>query len=943
MSDSIARAEPPILATKLFAPRLRDRVVRRQRLTSLLDEASGLVVVSAPAGFGKSTILADWLEAGEVPSAWLSLEPADNEPRRFLRYTARALGSLAPNLREALSPCLQAPQLPAADIVLLPLLNALSRLEGRHVLVFDDYHSIQSQQVHALMEHWIDHAPPQLCLVLATRVDPPFSLSRWRGQGRLMELRAQDLRFSRDESHLFLQEVMGLDLSPHLSRALQQRTEGWIVGLQMAALSLRGQQEVAPFVEAFTGSHRFVLDYLTDEVLANQPANVLDFLLLASLLERFCAPLCDALLGSDGSRLLLEKLDSENLFLIPLDGDREWFRFHHLFRQLLERQAALRIPAEEVLALRRRACDWLMEESLPDEAMAQALAAEDQERAISVLRRFAEPNLQVGNAATVMRWFDQVPLAWLEARPRLGLTRAIALFLAVRWSELETWAPHLQELLVSDLGEEVEGKALTLAACAAAVRGDRPGTVAAARRALTLLSPEDALLRGVAAITLGVSLLLLSEYDEARAAFAEAARWSRLGPDPLDLDSTCSYYEGRIALIRGQSREALERHQQAWARSCETGSPMPMASLSLVGQAEVYLEGSDFHRATELANQAITLNRGCFPFNEMRARIILVEVARGQRRVQIALERIQDLMELMQDAAGKPWEAIAPFFRLRLVALQTTLQGDRQAEAEWRRWATEFSPPDDGDLAAQLLPEEPQEAAITLWIRWLLWCGEEKRALSWARRLRTLATARQWHRVVIESWLLEGRAHKPAEGGPELSEALHQALQQAEAGGFLQALADDKEWIRTLPPEVLETALKMVTTGFRERNMTVLEPPPDAEDGAIQADRAARTDNAIQKDGGIQKDSAPEQHGASEAHGVQEALSPRELEVLAVVAAGGTNEAVGKVLFISPRTVKKHLENIYGKLGVHSRGEAVHRSRMLGLLPTDSPRSSSPA
>lgn len=921
----------PILATKLFAPRLRDRTVRRRPLMSRLDDAAGFVLVSAPAGFGKSTTLADWLERSQYASTWLSLEPGDNDLRRFLEYLAAALGRLDPSLGRTLTPYLQAPQLPTAEVILNPLLNELSSPErtrtgddgppSPQVLILDDYHCIENPAIHGLIQLWIEHLPPAFRLILSTRVDPPFSVSRWRGQGRLTELRADDLRFSDDETRRFLSQAMALDLSPRLTESLHQRTEGWAVGLQMAALSLRGQQEPSHWLDDFTGSHRFVLDYLTDEVLSRQDADVLDFLLRVSNLERFSAPLCDALLGRQDSATVLNRLEAQNLFLISLDDERKWFRFHHLFRQLLAGQADQRLSASELRALRLAACDWLIEAGLPDEALNHALAAEDRRRTLAVLARFAETTLQQGDAVAVTRWFDQVPLPWIETEATLPLTRALALFLAVRWSDLEASAPRLMEWMGRDLDPAAEGRSLALAACAATVRADPTTAIDAARRALQLLPAEDRLLRAVCAITLGVSLLQCSAYDEALQAFSDAAGWSE-PDDPLGLDATCAYYEGRIALIRGNTQAALDHHRRSWQGASEGSLPQPMASLALVGQAEVYFEWGELDRASDLAQKAVALNRGCFPFNELRARQVLVDVARARRRYTGALAAADALNELMRHAALKHWQPSTRVHRVQTLALKAQWQGDRQAAAEWQTWGDDFSLTSSTDLESKLLPEDPPAAAIALGIRWLLWQGHTQLALDTIRRLRALAERRQWRRALIECWLLEARAFS-AEHSSECTRALRQAVDLAEGGRFIQALADEREWLRALPETILRQALDNAAPAFQTRLMTALDV------GA--------------RDHSKPRSPAPANPAPGEAS--PEVLSQRELEVLQMVAAGGTNAAVGEALFISPRTVKKHLENIYGKLDVHNRVEAIHRARKLGLLTShdDGPVPSSPS
>jgi LuxR family maltose regulon positive regulatory protein len=894
--SSTASAEFPVLSTKLFAPALSGETVERGRLLERLDQASGLVVVSAPAGFGKSTLVGDWLQHRPWSSAWLSLEPADGELRRFLGYLTGALGQLSETAGEGLRPLLKAPRLPAPESALLPVINALGEQDEDTVLVLDDYHVIDNPEVHRLVAHWTHHLPPRFRLVLCTRADPPFSLARLRGQGRLLELRARDLRFSPQESSLFLRQAMGLDLHPRLSRALQQRTEGWIAGLQLAALSLRGQEDAAPFVEAFSGSHRYILDYLTEEVLQRQPPEVVDFLLRVSVLERFCAELCDATLEAKTSHHLLRRVEADNLFLIPLDQNRRWFRFHHLFRELLRQTLETRLEPEALRALHHRASDWLLAQNLPDEALDQALAAEDRGRALHILALHAGPALERGDAASVAGWFEAVPLEWLEGAPQVALTRALMLFMTMRWKELAQASPQLQRALAEDLEDRVRGSALTLAACSATVRTERAEAITAARGALELLAPEDRLLRAVAAITLGTSLLAQADYDGASEAFRQAAAYSRAGGDQLGIDATSDFYQGRLQLLQGRSHEALRIHREAAAE--ETGEQGgPMTCLPILGEAEVRFEWGELERARNLAERALEVNRNCFPFNEMMARLILVEVARARRDFSSALSGAELLLDILRQASLLQWEAQAQMHRLRTIALRACLDDDVAAWEEWREWIDTSGLLGDDDVEAKLLPELPRTATISLGIRWLERRGDGERAARWARDLRSLARRHRWHRPEIESWLLEAMACRDQDID-EVAGMLREAFQLAEEGRFVQVLADEKEWLAGLPAGVLAGALGTSSPSFRQRVLEALEVSPS------------------------------ETHPAE----VPEILSPREREVLAEVARGGTNDTVGEALFISPSTVKKHLENIYGKLGVHNRLEAVHRARTLGLL-----------
>src|SRR5215211_3078544 len=381
----------PILATKLYVPPPQSRVVLRPRLTERLDEGlhRRLTLISAPAGFGKTTLLSDWVAGCERLAAWLSLDEADSDPTRFLAYLVAALQTIAPNIAEGVLGALQSPQPPPTESILTVLLNEVTTVEDEIVLVLDDYHLIDATAVDDALTFLLEHLPPRMHLVIATREDPNLPLARLRARGQLGELRAADLRFTPSEAAEFLEGVMGLSLSAEDIAALEDRTEGWIAGLQLAALSMQGHKDATSFIESFTGSHRFVLDYLVEEVLQQQPEGVQALLLRTSILERLCGPLCDAVLldpAASGQKTL-EYIERANLFLVPLDNERHWYRYHHLFAELLQQrlqQSAASSAGDEVgdvAELHRRASGWYEDNGLEIEAFRHAAAAHDVERA----------------------------------------------------------------------------------------------------------------------------------------------------------------------------------------------------------------------------------------------------------------------------------------------------------------------------------------------------------------------------------------------------------------------------------------------------------------------------------------------------------------------------------------------------------------------------------
>jgi LuxR family transcriptional regulator, maltose regulon positive regulatory protein len=421
----------PLLPTKLHVLRPQTHLVSRAHLVERLQQgvARHLTLVSAPAGFGKTTLLAQWLMESEIPVAWLSLEAEDNDPTRFLSYLIAALQTLDARVGISALEMLHTPQTASPQTVLAVLTNDLVERGGGDVaLVLDDYHVISADPIHRGMTFLIEHLPPQLHLILASRADPPLPLARLRAQGQLTEVRAADLRFGTAEANTFLKVAMGLDLEDEAVATLEQRTEGWIAGLQLAALSLQGRADVAAFLAAFSGSHRYVLDYLSDEVLARQDASVQQFLLHTCILERLSGPLCDAVTGQEGSQALLEALEKANLFVVALDEERGWYRYHRLFAEVLRRHLQQREPTLPPV-LHRRASAWYEQHALPAEAVQHALAVPDAELAARLIEPIAPSTTVQGQVSTVLGWLNALPEALVQTRPFLCIYHAFVLML----------------------------------------------------------------------------------------------------------------------------------------------------------------------------------------------------------------------------------------------------------------------------------------------------------------------------------------------------------------------------------------------------------------------------------------------------------------------------------------------------------------------------------
>ena len=516
----------PILATKLYIPRLRPHVVIRPRLIERLNEGlhRKLTLISAPAGFGKTTLASAWVASCDRQVAWLSLDEGDSDPTRFLTYLVAALRTIAANIGEGVLGVLQSPQpthQPPTASILTALLNEITTIPDNFVLVLDDYHVIDAKPIDHALTYLVEHLPPQMHLAIATREDPPLPLARLRVGGHLTELRAVDLRFTPSEAAAFLNQVMGLNLSAQDIAALETRTEGWIAGLQLAAISMQGHKDTISFIKSFTGSHHFVLDYLVEEVLQQQPESVQNFLLRTSILDRMSGPLCDAVLldATTSGQETLEYLERANLFIVPLDNERRWYRYHHLFADLLRQrlhQSTASSPGDErdgVAELHRRASQWYEDNGLEIEAFHHAVAANDVERAERLIEGKGMPLQFRGAMISVLNWLESLPTTILDARPSLWVTYASALTMTGQpisnvEEKLQAAEAALQETEPDDKIRDLAGHIAAIRAMLAVPQNQVETIIAQSRRALEYLHPSNLPVRATAHWTLGFAYQL---------------------------------------------------------------------------------------------------------------------------------------------------------------------------------------------------------------------------------------------------------------------------------------------------------------------------------------------------------------------------------------------------------------------------------------------------
>ena len=905
-----------LLATKLQVPRSRPGLVPRRRLADRLEEGlnRGLVLVAAPAGYGKSVLLSEWVRGMTEPVAWLSLDGGDNDPVRFWRHVLAALDMVRPGIAERVSPLAGPPAPPAYDSLVSALINEVAAEPDQPgvLLVLDDYHLISSDSVQASVRFLLAYRPPQLRVVLASRSDPPLGLARYRGRGELAEVRAADLRFNLDEAAELLRQVSA-DLDLSIAAALAERTEGWAVGLQLAALSLRTQPDVARFVAAFTGSHRYVLDYLTEEVLSRQRPDLRNFLLETSVLERLSGSLCNAVTGRDDSQDLLEEVDRSGLFVVQLDDVRGWWRYHHLFADLL--RTRLEQDPEHARRLHRHAAGWYERQELPDEAIRHALAAGEKEWAARLVEEHFDTvfNLR-GEQATIQAWLPALPEDMVRSRPRLLLAQAQ---MASMRGDLRTMEPLLEaaELVIDRADEEPfqpstgpEGSLLVNARAmlalqrsyAAQLRGDATATAALTREAMDQLGENELMLSSAVQGFLAMAEWLHGRLAAAAEAFeASIGWWRREG----QVTTTAWGYYCLARLHRGQGR--LDAAAATCERALEAaGQPgprlRPAAGPALVGLGEVAYQRDDLDRALEYVNQGITLCRQFVHTPPLAAGLVTlawIRQAAGDRRGAC------DAMTEAESASAGPSGLLnpVPAQRARLLLAQ----GDVAGVAQW----VGDCGLDPGDQ-----PNYPNEPGHLVLARLLLARGDAAAAGALLDRLDAAAARQQRTGSVIEIRAIRAMAFAALGDEAGATAALTSALELGWPQGYIRVFTDEGP--------AMAAVLGMLIAAQRSDQRAARIPL------ACLA-RLQRSFGDGRAGGGPVGSRATADPRAPR---LIEQLTSRELEVLAMLAAGRSNQGIASHLVISLDTVKKHVSHLMGKLGAANRTEAVARGRELGLI-----------
>jgi LuxR family maltose regulon positive regulatory protein len=919
--------EAPLLQTKLYIPPARPELVPRLRLVEQLNEGlhRKMTLISAPAGFGKTTLASEWvdhlrLDAAKVSQienriAWLSLDESDNDPVRFLAYFIATLQTIearqepAGNIGKGALSALESPQPPPAEAILTATINEIAAIPDRIVLVLDDYHLIEARPIHDALTFLLRHLPQQMHLVMATREDPPLPLARLRARGQLTELRATDLRFTSSEAAEFLNQVMGLNLSAEDIAVLERRTEGWIAGLQLAAISMQGRKDVPGFIQSFTGSHHFVLDYLVEEVLKQQPESVQTFLLHTSILDRLTGSLCDALTGQGNGQATLEMLEHTNLFIVPLDDERRWYRYHHLFADLL-RQRLRQIQPEQVPTLHHRTSEWYEQNGFADEAIEHALRAEDFERAAYLIEEHVDAIWQRGEHTKLRRWLAGLPVELVFSKPHLCIIYAWDLFtsgqhdaaersLQAAEKALEPSTDRVTETSPMERGQppgsdrmRIQGRAAAIRAFLASYRGDMPGTIQYSRQALEYLPEQDSNWRNAATIALGDAYSFGGELAASYQARLEALEASKAGGNIYMIASLKLADTHRQ---QGQLQRVVEICQEQLQFAQEIGmSQTVVAGWLLAIWGEALAELNDLDGALDQAKKGVELTergKDVMVIGWSNLCLLRVLFSRGD------LAGAGKIIQKMENIARK--HDVPPWITNPMAAWQARLwlaQGKLDAASQWVG---------ERGLDAEGGPTLLHEMEYMVLARILVAQGRLDETARLLQRLLEIAETGGHTCRAIELLNLQALAFQAGGDTTRAMTTLERALTLAEPGGFIRTFVDEGPPMARL---LYEALTRRIAPDYTRRLLSAF---PVA--GPEQAD--------------------PSETQASNSELV-EPLSERELEVLQLIAEGLTNPEIASRLFLSLHTIKVHARNIYGKLGVHSRTQAVTRARDLGVLPS---------
>jgi LuxR family transcriptional regulator, maltose regulon positive regulatory protein len=906
-----------LLPTKLYIPQHRSNLVARKRLIEHLDTGlqGKMTLVSAPAGFGKTTLLSEWVHHLDCPVAWLSLDKNDNDLTRFLTYIIAALQGIIEDIGTDINAVLGESQSPKHEILLTKLVNEIDLFPEKLILILDDFHLIESESVHNALNFLIEYQPPTMHLVISSRSDPILPISRYRVRGELCEVRVSDLRFTYEETAAFLNDLMNFDLSPEDIASLEKRTEGWVASLQLAALSMRGRDDWTEFITAFSGSHRYVIDYLADEIMSRQPDEVQMFLSRTSILERFCAPLCDAVVKEEmyGDTRIMDYLERFNLFLVPLDDHRVWYRFHHLFADFLRLHLHEEEP-ERIPELHRRASQWFEVEGLMDDAIRHALAGRDLERAARLVESIAGSLVVRRSSKALLNWVNQLPPEICQNSPMLCIWHAWALYFLGQPDSVE---PILKIAEANrDKAPEVpiDGYLSTVRAYLANLLGDFHKAVDLSKQALEQMSVEPfendtPIFRGAAVIWLGVNYRILGNFDRANEFFIKAAKLNEEAGSIYAAVSAKSQ-PANLAMLQGQLHRAKDIYQQGFQIIERWADEHGEGKRTLVAASELHLGlGILLYEWNDLVGAATHIRRA----------VELLELGGDQGildgyRLLAYLNQAEGDYEAAFDLLGKI-SSIKNKFSLRrnTTLLKPSLEqlyillnrvrpemADQLTDIDRRVDIMEFRSGDEIDFSSTGYANEYKYTDLA---RALIAFGRASEALPLLRRLMEGARSMGRQGDEIRYLVLNGLAHHTLGDTPTALVSLGKALTLAKPQGYVRLFVDE-----SVPmAELLQLAISQ----------------------NIEPDYAKKLLAAFPAD---IRDSIGIRMGNASSQTLVEPLSERELEVLQLITKGYKYKEIAEQLVISVNTVRHHTRNVYGKLNVNNRAQAIARASELNLL-----------
>jgi LuxR family maltose regulon positive regulatory protein len=902
-----------ILATKLYVPPPRPKIVQRPRLIERLNQGlhHRLTLISAPAGFGKTTLVSECVAGCGRSTAWLSLDEGDSDPTRFLTYLIAAFRTVAPNLGVGVWDALQSSQPPPIESILTALLNEISTIPDNFILVLDDYHVIDAKVVNDALIFLLEHLPQQMHLVITTREDPNLPLARFRVRNQLTELRASDLRFTPSEATEFLNKVMGLNLTTEDVSALENRTEGWIAGLQLAALSMQSQQDIHGFIKAFAGEHQYIVDYLVEEVLQHQPEPIRIFLLQTAILDRLNGSLCDAVTNQSGGKARLESLQRGNFFLIPLDDKRHWYRYHHLFADVLRMHLMTEQPGL-VPTLHKRASEWCEQNNLTAEAIRHAISAEDFERAANLIERAVPEARRNRQETTLLGWLRALPDGVLQHRPVLSVHYAGTLLqtgqldgVVERLQQAERWLnipadTQDQPVYVDEEDyQRLTGLVSMYHAAIALIHADVTNTMKYARQVLEFAREDDDLLRGSASSLLGLAFWTSGDLETAYEMFSKGmGHLQKVGFISDVIGGSVTLAD--IKITQGCLHEAMSIYERGLQLATKQGTSALRGAADMhVGMSDLYREHNDLTTAEQHLLKSKELGElNWLPKNPYRWRVAMARIYEAHGDLDGALDMLNEAEPLyLSDFSpnARPVQALKARVWIKQDKLEKALNWARE-----RRLSIEEEPSylrefEQITFARILLSQYQSDHLISL--------------LHDAMELleRLLKAAEEGGRMgsVIEILILQALVHQLHVDIPTALSALGRALKLAEPESYMRIFLAEGASMAEL---IREIDARGILPNYTRKLLSAFE----VEDQGLDVETPPSADPA----------------SASQI----EALSQRELDILRLFKTELSGPEIAEELVIALSTVRTHTKSIYNKLKVNSRRGAVKRAIELGLI-----------